>query len=284
MLLVSSLFGAELPSIIGTLGLTPVENGSAIAIWVPVSPGKTVSGVTWYNNDGATVFPEFLAIAGEYGAPGNLSDALSVGTDVEGETSAWSEIHFLQQITSSSSGLYLIMRLLPGSDYESEGLGGGSGVGYFKGGSVNNCWVTGDGVSWSAFKPDIQVAVFPLYSTDKSGSCLVLDSPRDEFGTEAVLVNEDAGLKCEMNVFPNPFNAHTVVKFSLAEESNVSVKVFDLRGQLVATLAQGSLASGDHHYRWDGRDDTGRSVSSGTYFFRMIAGGQTFSSRTMLVK
>ncbi len=71
---------------------------------------------------------------------------------------------------------------------------------------------------------------------------------------------------------PNPFNPATAISFSLAESKNMSLVVYDTLGRTVRTLANGPLPAGKHTIRWDGRDNSGRAVSSGVYICRMRAG------------
>ncbi len=71
---------------------------------------------------------------------------------------------------------------------------------------------------------------------------------------------------------PNPFNPATAISFSLAEGKIMSLVVYDALGRTVRTLANGPLPAGKHTIRWDGRDGSGRMVSSGVYICRMRAG------------
>jgi len=65
----------------------------------------------------------------------------------------------------------------------------------------------------------------------------------------------------------------------------VSLHVFDLQGRLVRTLLSGEVvAQGRHEAVWDGRDASGRQAASGTYFFRLEAGGQVETKRAVLIK
>ncbi|MDO9693753.1 MAG: choice-of-anchor J domain-containing protein [Candidatus Latescibacteria bacterium] len=85
-------------------------------------------------------------------------------------------------------------------------------------------------------------------------------------------------------VRPNPFNPSTSVAFSLPAAQRVRVTVHDLEGKLVATLLDEQRAAGPHTLIWDGRDGAGRNSASGTYVFRIEAGGETATRRAMLVK
>lgn len=83
---------------------------------------------------------------------------------------------------------------------------------------------------------------------------------------------------------PNPFNPSTKVRFALAAQGQVDVKIYDVAGRLVRTLVSGVRDAGEHEIVWDGTDDGGRGVSSGTYLLRMEAPDRTESRRMMLVK
>ena len=75
-----------------------------------------------------------------------------------------------------------------------------------------------------------------------------------------------------MKNFPNPFNAVTTLRFSLPEESSVSIAVYDLLGQKITTLSERvRYVAGNHAIIWDGRDQNGKLMSTGVYFYRMEA-------------
>nr|MDA3813357.1 T9SS type A sorting domain-containing protein [Candidatus Cloacimonadota bacterium] len=66
--------------------------------------------------------------------------------------------------------------------------------------------------------------------------------------------------------YPNPFNPTTNVNFSLKADSKVSLIIYNVRGHKVKTLVADNMQAGYHSIVWDGRDDNGKSVSSGIYF------------------
>ncbi len=71
--------------------------------------------------------------------------------------------------------------------------------------------------------------------------------------------------------YPNPFNPSTTIGFSLPTTSTVTLKVYNLIGQEVATLANGVLSAGQHSVIWNGKDLSGRIASSGLYFYKLKA-------------
>lgn len=73
--------------------------------------------------------------------------------------------------------------------------------------------------------------------------------------------------------YPNPFNPTTTIKFALPVESKVSVEVYNVLGQRVATLVNQVLPGGYHTIEWNGTRREGESLSSGVYFLRLSADG-----------
>ena len=80
------------------------------------------------------------------------------------------------------------------------------------------------------------------------------------------------------NPFPTPSNPSTTIPFVLSEPSHVDIEVFDILGREVRTLANEDLPAGPSSVRWDGTNNSGRSVASGVYFYRMIASGASGQS------
>jgi hypothetical protein len=84
--------------------------------------------------------------------------------------------------------------------------------------------------------------------------------------------------------FPNPFNPNTTVKFQVPTTSDVTVKIFDMLGQEVRTLFAGEVQRGTYSVNWDGLNNFGVQMSSGTYIYRMIAGEFVQSKKMILIK
>lgn len=92
-----------------------------------------------------------------------------------------------------------------------------------------------------------------------------------------------AALDLEQNR-PNPFTVETTVRFALSSASQVSLEVVDVGGRLVKVLASGPMAAGAHDFSWDGTNDAGHPVASGTYFCRLQSNGQEVSRRMVLME
>ncbi len=83
---------------------------------------------------------------------------------------------------------------------------------------------------------------------------------------------------------PNPFNGATAIRFALPQPSLVELTIYNLLGQPVAVLAQGPSAAGTFAVRWDGRDQTGRAVTSGVYLYQLRAGQYTEVRKLLLLR
>ena len=84
--------------------------------------------------------------------------------------------------------------------------------------------------------------------------------------------------------YPNPFNARTIIGFELDRRQPVSLRVHNLTGQRVTTLAEGVYPEGVYAVSWDGRDDRGREVASGVYLCQLRLAERAFSHPLTLVK
>lgn len=84
--------------------------------------------------------------------------------------------------------------------------------------------------------------------------------------------------------YPNPFNPETSIAFDLAQDANVAIEIFNVKGQKVRTLINDRLNAGSHSIVWNGTDDNGKNVSSGIYFFNMKSGKYTSTRKMILMK
>ncbi len=86
--------------------------------------------------------------------------------------------------------------------------------------------------------------------------------------------------------YPNPFNPMTTIRVDIPDENRllVTLDIFDLRGRRVRTLVDRPLSGGTHYFAWDGRNDTGSSVPSGTYLYRLSRGRELSTKKMILMK
>jgi len=85
--------------------------------------------------------------------------------------------------------------------------------------------------------------------------------------------------------YPNPFNPTTTINYTLKEQAQVSLRIFNVAGQLIRNLVEATKTPGEvHTATWDGRNDAGQSVSSGVYFYKLVAGSYVQTKKMVLLK
>ncbi|PIS29904.1 MAG: hypothetical protein COT43_02865, partial [Candidatus Marinimicrobia bacterium CG08_land_8_20_14_0_20_45_22] len=84
--------------------------------------------------------------------------------------------------------------------------------------------------------------------------------------------------------FPNPFNSQTTIRYDLPTYAPVEMTIYDIRGHKIRTLENGVKPAGYYQAIWNGKDDAGREVASGIYFFQMISETHRKTMKLMLVK
>ena len=83
---------------------------------------------------------------------------------------------------------------------------------------------------------------------------------------------------------PNPFNPKTTIAFTAPRSGDVRIRVFNLRGELVRTLLDGTVEAGEHSVVWNGTDERGSRVASGVYLYRVEGFGRTVTRKMAMVK
>jgi len=84
--------------------------------------------------------------------------------------------------------------------------------------------------------------------------------------------------------YPNPFNPSTSIRYSLCNSGRVSIKIYDIRGQLVKDLMDANQTAGDHVLVWNGTNNNDTKVASGVYFVRMSTAGTHSTQKILLMK
>ncbi len=84
--------------------------------------------------------------------------------------------------------------------------------------------------------------------------------------------------------YPNPFNPVTMIEFEIPRSEWVSLRVYNILGEAVIELVAEELAAGNYRYHWDGRDRSGRALSSGIYIYRLRAGNFVQQRKMILMR
>jgi hypothetical protein len=84
--------------------------------------------------------------------------------------------------------------------------------------------------------------------------------------------------------YPNPFNPETIIEFALSAPTEMTLRVYNMTGQTVATLVSGLMPAGYHQVTWNGKDADGNVVSSGVYLYRIDSKNFSDTRKMLLIK
>lgn len=122
----------------------------------------------------------------------------------------------------------------------------------------------------SSFASDVASSLKPIL-----GETFTETSTNDFDDRETLVVSQN---------YPNPFNAGTEISLILVEATDLKVQIFNVLGQRIVTLYDGFATAGTHNIYWDGKNVRGKDVSSGIYFYRIIAGDASQTKKMILLK
>ena len=84
--------------------------------------------------------------------------------------------------------------------------------------------------------------------------------------------------------YPNPFNPETTIEYSVQQSSHVDLKIYNALGQIVRTLVDDHKTTGEYSVIWDGKDNSGKAVPSGNYFYQIEMGDFTSTKKMIYIK
>lgn len=158
---------------------------------------------------------------------------------------------------------------------------------------VNYKWQMGDGQTINGIVTEFD------YAYETPGTYMVLFSAQDNdnlfsvpdtlfvtvAGSNSVTMSEPLPSGwAVLNTYPNPFNAETNLSIQLAERSAVRVGVFNVLGQQIKVLHEGTLDTGSYSIRWDGKDAHANDIPSGVYLFRVQVNGDQRIVKALLLR
>jgi hypothetical protein len=155
----------------------------------------------------------------------------------------------------------------------------------------------GDTLWTKAINPEIPNAVYSVISLPDSGfACTgsITISNRQQLwivrlGHETVKV-DDKAVPVPQNIslsqnYPNPFNSQTVISFDITGQAQkISLDIYNICGQKMATLYNGDTQKGRYQFIWDGLNETGQPFSSGIYFYRLYSASEQITKRMILLR
>lgn len=87
-----------------------------------------------------------------------------------------------------------------------------------------------------------------------------------------------------LDAYPNPFNPSTTLHYTMHEPGDVSIAIFNAKGQLIKTLSASHTNPGYYRLIWDGKDMNGAKASTGVYYYRMKSGKYSFGKKMVMIK
>lgn len=136
---------------------------------------------------------------------------------------------------------------------------------------------SGENLLFTVYTPSANLKIKQSEFSDDSGNLLKVRTDK----VSSVSIPEKFAL--DQN-YPNPFNLETKISFSLTEDAQVSLRIYNIRGQLVRTLVQERRPAGFHTVSWNGTNQNGETVASGVYLYRLNVGEKSFSKKMSLLK
>ena len=127
--------------------------------------------------------------------------------------------------------------------------------------------------SWS--KTDLRAQKTPTLSSSISVTVTVTSGKSEELLPKAFSLSQN---------YPNPFNPETVIRYTLPEDCQVELTIYNILGQKVKTLVHEYQRAGYKTVRWDSRDDEGDEVASGVYLYRIEANGYVEVKKMAVLK
>ncbi len=127
-------------------------------------------------------------------------------------------------------------------------------------------------------------AIYVFGGTDQSGQVV----PQvEEYNTVTGVASSQPALPKQFeleNNYPNPFNPSTQIAFKIAVTAKVSLDVYSILGEHIKTIVNKVFSPGEYTVTWNGNNDTGSSMASGVYIYRLTSGYFTESKKMLLLK
>jgi len=237
--------------------------------------------------------PQKLAVGGipiSFGKPG--SDIICTEVSFEGSRVEHFQQHYVQKDNQNKKVLIGVIRAL--NEEILDQLPPGEGLfATLKFESISN-----------SCKPQLSVSYWPLQSDDKlyfhmadaAGACFYNEPIDIKQGDRPIPLRpgspespeeSSVPLPTEFNLaqnFPNPFNPETVIKFSVKENSWVTLRIYNILGQVVTTLVDEPKSAGEYSVSWNGKNAQNEEIASGVYFYRIKAGDYESVRRMTLLR
>ena len=127
--------------------------------------------------------------------------------------------------------------------------------------------------------PTAEIVYYVLEQIDLDGTINRSNPIEVLLGARFILPTEFASA-----VYPNPFNPKTTISYELPADTDVAIVIYDAIGQEIRQLVSQHYTAGRYSVQWDAKDHMGRSVGSGVYIAKIVAGPNTAIQKMLLLK
>lgn len=239
--------------------------------------GARITGAELYLND-RTALPTMVSVVpGDAEGSPDWERAVSTGVSllaVEGEVL---QLALGMGPLAEAGRVWLAVEFSCGDDAPEEGLRGGPAVGYY---------VTASRLGDQLLSPDGGTSYDRLSSELSLAMELVVESDGVSVGPSSSMLAGSRGSSkaLSLHAAPNPFNPRTELFFELPVAGEVKLVLYDVRGRRVRTLIQEHRRAGVQSIVWDGRDEQGGPVASGTLYARLSGPEVLQTTRLVLLQ
>jgi hypothetical protein len=154
------------------------------------------------------------------------------------------------------------------------GIGGGDNEGGYGNNHIENIDDTNPTFTLASQFGSIDPVFYDAWDFDTQSPSTGVEDNQNAIPTEFALQQN----------YPNPFNPTTTIQFSLPEAVDVTLKVFNMRGQEVRTLVNSRQGAGYYAIEWNGTDNNGNKMTSGLYLYKIVAGDNIVTKKMLLMK
>lgn len=134
---------------------------------------------------------------------------------------------------------------------------------------------------------ELYLGLNDIINFSDNGGALVANIFIRRYHGQTKVVYQDAEEPSTINLdqnYPNPFNPKTTINYNIPKSAYVDISIYNANGQLIRNLFSGRQEAGTNSITWDGRDDRGIAVATGSYFYQVKSGGLVEAREMLLIK
>ncbi len=146
-------------------------------------------------------------------------------------------------------------------------------------------------LSWNSYTYDLnayagQTVRFAIQCVSSDAFIFMIDDIEVLAPNGTPISSDDVELagNALLNNYPNPFNPETTIAFNVKDAGDVTIDIYNIKGQKVKQLVNDNYSTGIHTVVWNGQDDNNNKVSSGVYFYKMRSGKYSKTKKMILMK